>query len=213
MNKLEKLRKQYADNGLAREEVDADPIAQFNRWLEQACEADIPVPNAMSLATVSASHACSQRSVLMKHCDQHGFVFFTNHTSRKAEQIHENDAVSALFPWYPLHRQVIIEGHAERIDEHESRDYFHSRPRDAQLGACASKQSATLASRQILEERLSHITEKFLDREIPLPDFWGGYRIRPHRIEFWQGRTHRLHDRILYTRKDDSAWEIKRLYP
>lgn len=167
----------------------------------------------MLLATISGAPAPSQRSVLMKGFDEDGFVFFTNHGSRKAGQMRENDAVSAVFPWYALRRQVIIEGRVRRVGEAQSLEYFHSRPRDAQLGAWASRQSEALASRRVLEERMERISERFHDREIPLPAFWGGYRIRPHRIEFWQGRTHRLHDRILYARRDESAWEISRLFP
>ena len=219
--------------GLAGEGVEQDPLIQFGRWLEQAENAGIAEPNAMLLATVSGgvsseisgAPAPSQRSVLMKGFDEDGFVFFTNHGSRKARQMRENATVSAVFPWYALHRQVIIEGRVGRVGEAQSLEYFHSRPRDAQLGAWASRQSETLASRRVLEERMARISERFLDREIPLPAFWGGYRIRPHRIEFWQGQTHRLHDRILYTRRDKSAdgsadapvdtcpWEISRLFP
>ena len=215
--------------GPAGEGVEQDPLIQFGRWLEQAENAGIAEPNAMLLATVSSgisseisgAPAPSQRSVLMKGFDEDGFVFFTNHGSRKARQMRENAAVSAVFPWYALHRQVIIEGRVGRVGEAQSLEYFHSRPRDAQLGAWASRQSETLASRRVLEERMARISERFLDREVPLPAFWGGYRIRPHRIEFWQGQTHRLHDRILYTRRDKSAdgsadtcpWEISRLFP
>ena len=156
-----------------------------------------------------------KRSVLMKGFDARGFVFFTNHGSRKARQMARNAAVSALFPWYALHRQVLVEGVVERVDAAESRDYFHSRPRDAQLGAWASRQSEALASRRALESRMARTTARFDGAEVPLPEFWGGYRIRPHRIEFWQGRTHRLHDRILYTRDAVAAgaWKISRLYP
>ena len=208
-------REQYAAR-LARADVDGDPLVQFRRWLDDARAAGIAEPNAMSLATVSAppDNAPSQRNVLMKGVDENGFVFFTNHGSRKAGQMRHNSTVSALFPWYALHRQVIIEGNVRRVGEDESRAYFHSRPRDAQLGAWASRQSETLASRRELEERMTQITERFGDGEVPLPEFWGGYRIVPHRIEFWQGQTHRLHDRILYTRRDPVAgWEISRLYP
>ena len=213
MNKPEELYRQYSDAGLTRDAVDENPFTQFGRWLDQARDAAIAEPNAMALATVSACSAPSLRSVLMKSFDQDGFVFFTNHGSRKARQMRENDAVSAVFPWYALHRQVIIEGNVRRIGEDQTRAYFHSRPRDAQLGAWASRQSETLASRQVLEEQMARIATRFPEQEVPLPEFWGGYRIHPHRIEFWQGRTHRLHDRILYTRADQSGWEISRLSP
>ncbi len=213
VSEAEKLRAQYATAGLARDEVDQDPLAQFGHWLKQATEAGIIEPNAMVLATASKSCAPSQRSVLLKGFDKNGFVFFTNHGSRKARQMLDNDTVCALFPWYALHRQVIVEGHVRRIGEDESLEYFHSRPREAQLGAWASRQSETLTSRQLLEEHLAEITERFGGREIPLPEFWGGYQICPQRIEFWQGRPHRIHDRILYTRNRRSEWQVSRLYP
>ena len=212
----ETLRARYSAAGLTQDAVARDPFAQFRQWLEQARAADVWEPNAMVLATaawpesagaaaadpdqLAAAAAPSQRSVLMKGFDARGFVFFTNHGSRKARQMARNAAVSALFPWYALHRQVLVEGIVERVDAAESRDYFHSRPRDAQLGAWVSRQSEALASRRALESRMARTTARFDGAEVPLPDFWGGYRIRPHRIEFWQGRTHRLHDRILYTR-------------
>ncbi len=213
MPKAARLRAQYAAAGLSRADAEPDPLAQFHRWHRQAREADIVEVNAMLLATASASAAPSQRSVLMKAFDQDGLVFFTNHHSRKGEQMRENNAVSAVFPWYALHRQVLIEGHVERIGEAQSRAYFESRPRLAQLGAWVSRQSTTLASRRVLEARLARIDERFRDQPPPLPTFWGGYRIRPQRMEFWQGRPHRLHDRILYTRQPDSAWQISRLSP
>lgn len=225
MNKAEKLRAQYAEAGLARADVDPNPLVQFGRWLAQAGDAGIVEPNGMLLATVSGESSPSQRSVLLKGFDEAGFVFFTNHGSRKARQMRDNSAVSAVFPWYALHRQVIIEGAVHPIDEARSRAYFDSRSRNARLGAWASRQSEPLASRQVLEARMAEVAERFGDGEIPLPGFWGGYCISPRRMEFWQGRTHRLHDRILYTRRNGSnhgsangsangnAWEISRLFP
>ncbi|MGI9309909.1 MAG: pyridoxamine 5'-phosphate oxidase [bacterium] len=206
------LRARFSAIGLSRDSADADPLAQFDLWLAQAREAGVAEPNAMLLATVSSASAPSQRSVLMKTFDQRGVLFFTNHVSRKARQMRGNDAVSAVFPWYPLHRQVIVEGRVEPIGDGESRAYFQSRPRQAQLGAWASRQSEALESRRALEERLAAVAERFGDGEVPLPEFWGGYRIAPDRIEFWQGRDHRLHDRILYTRAAN-AWTITRLFP
>lgn len=213
MSEQKKLKEQYSTAGLDKESVDSDPTAQFKIWFKQACDAKIDEPNAMMLATLSAMPAPTQRTVLMKEFDQDGFVFFTNHHSRKGRDMAKNTSVSAVFPWYALHRQVIIEGVVERISEKESLAYFHSRPRAAQLGAWASQQSKVLESREVLEERLQHVTKEFADQDVPLPDFWGGYRICPHRFEFWQGREHRLHDRIVYMRHAQANWEITRLSP
>ena len=213
MNKLQKLREEYAGAGLTRDTVNQDPFEQFKLWFDQARDAGIPEPNAMSLATASITSAPSQRTVLIKDFDQNGFVFFTNHGSRKARQIQENAAVSALLPWYALQRQVKIEGHVGRISEDESRKYFYSRPRKSQVGAWASRQSEVLTSRHELDARFTRISEQFRGQEIPLPEFWGGYCIQPHWLEFLQGRTHRLHDRILYTRNEGSGWDISRLSP
>ena len=193
--------------------VQQDPLVQFTHWLNDAQQAGLPEPNAMVLSTATSVAAPSSRSVLLKEVDEIGLVFFTNYHSRKAQQIRENDAVCALFPWYALHRQVIIEGKVQSISAAQSATYFHSRPRLAQIGAWASRQSEPLASRQILEERIAQTTSRFAEGEIPLPEFWGGYRICPHRVEFWQGREHRLHDRILYLREKDSDWSVSRLFP
>ena len=197
---------------LTRDSVARDPFAQFGEWFAQAGEAGLPEPNAMVLATASAAGAPSQRNVLLKSFDRNGFVFFTNHASRKARQMAANNSVSAVFAWHGLHRQVHIEGEVGRVADAESRAYFASRPREAQLGARASRQSETLDSRKVLETRIATLTAQFADMQVPPPEFWGGYRIRPRRMEFWQGRRHRLHDRILYTRAGDE-WQISRLYP
>ena len=213
LHPLHLLRQQYSAAELTQASVAKDPVAQFKLWFEQAGEAGIEQPNAMLLATVSSGGAPSQRTVLMKGFDQHGFVLFTNHGSRKAQQMHANHAVCVVFPWYALQRQVLIEGNVERVDEQSSRDYFHTRPREAQVGAWASRQSEVLASKQVLSERVARITERFHRQEVPLPQFWGGYRICPQRFEFWQGRAHRLHDRILYLRQPPANWQISRLSP
>ena len=207
------IRKEYSSPVLTREMLDPDPIRQFGRWFDEACAAGLSEPNAMTLATVGAEGQPTLRTVLLKIFDQSGFVFFTNYGSRKARQITENQRVALLFPWVKLARQVAVTGLAEQISTVESARYFASRPRDSQLGAWISQQSSVLSSRQLLMNELAKIKAKFLSGEVPLPDFWGGYRVRPTTIEFWQGQTSRLHDRFLYTRLDDGAWTIERLAP
>ncbi|MFM8683678.1 MAG: pyridoxamine 5'-phosphate oxidase [Chthoniobacterales bacterium] len=205
------LRRNYTRDGLSRADLDPDPVGQFRRWFTQAVEAQIVEPNAMVLATTDGKRP-SARSVLLKAYDERGFVFFTNYESRKAQEIVSNDRVSLLFPWYPLERQVSILGRAERISTAESLAYFVSRPHGSRLGAWVSQQSAVINSRQLLEMKLEEIKRKFADREVPLPSFWGGFRVVPSEIEFWQGRENRLHDRFRYARSGD-AWNIARLAP
>lgn len=206
------LRKDYTNPVLTRDMLAPDPFQQFERWFDDACAAELPEPNAMTLATVGADGQPTLRTVLLKLFDRDGFVFFTNYSSRKAEQIKENRHVALLFPWIKLARQVAITGIAEKVSVAESARYFASRPRESQLGAWISKQSSVLTSRQMLMMELDKIKGKFLKGEIPLPDFWGGYRVRPVTIEFWQGQTSRLHDRFLYTRQGDT-WVVERLAP
>ena len=206
------LRKEYANPVLSRDMLAPDPFHQFERWFDEACKAELPEPNAMALATVGTDGQPTLRTVLLKLFDQNGFVFFTNYSSRKAEQIEENQHVALLFPWIKLARQVAITGIAEKVSTAESARYFASRPRESQLGAWISKQSSILNSRQLLMMELDKIKSKFLKGEIPLPDFWGGYRVRPVTVEFWQGQTSRLHDRFLY-RLTDNNWTIERLAP
>ncbi|MBV5318396.1 MAG: pyridoxamine 5'-phosphate oxidase [Desulfobulbaceae bacterium] len=207
------LRKEYNSPVLSREMLAPDPFRQFEQWFNDACHANLPEPNAMSLATVGADGQPTLRTVLLKLFDHNGFVFFTNYSSRKAQQIAGNQQVSLLFPWIKLARQVAITGIAEKISAAESARYFASRPRDSQLGAWISQQSSVLSSRQLLMMELDKIKAKFLKGEIPLPDFWGGYRVRPVSIEFWQGQTSRLHDRFLYSHQIDGSWTIERLAP
>lgn len=207
------LRRNYTQQGLDLQDLDADPFNQFSLWFEQACQADILEPNALVLATVAPSGQPFQRTVLLKYVDQNGFVFFTNYGSRKAQHIESNTQVSLLFPWYALERQLAIQGTAQRISPAESLKYFLSRPRGSQLGAWVSQQSSIISSRQLLEMQFEKIREKFLNQEIPLPDFWGGYRVHPTSFEFWQGRPNRLHDRFLYSREADATWIIARLSP
>ena len=207
------LRKEYANPVLTREMLDPDPYGQFERWFQETCNAGLSEPNAMTLATVGADGQPTLRTVLLKLFDRDGFVFYTNYGSRKAQQIAVNSRVALLFPWVKLARQVAITGVAEKVSLAESARYFASRPHESQLGAWISQQSAVLSSRQLLLNELEKIKARFKEGEVPLPDFWGGYRVRPASIEFWQGQTSRLHDRFLYTRQADASWTIERLAP
>ncbi len=208
---LLKLRHEFSSHGISSADLDVNPFVQFKIWMQQAFDAELTLPNAMSLATSDANGA-SIRTVLLKTFDEKGFVFFTNYNSRKSKQISNNPKAALLFPWLDLERQVKISGTVKKIPTLESIKYFSSRPRDSQLGAWASAQSSILDSRKVLLSELNKMHRKFNNREIPLPDFWGGYRLVPDSIEFWQGRENRLHDRFIYTRKED-AWGIKRLAP
>jgi len=206
------FRAQAMAAGLDLPELDPDPIVQFERWYRQTIDTKLPEPNAMSLATVDADGQPSLRTVLLKLYDARGFVFFTNYHSRKARQIDGNDRVALLFPWVALARQVKVLGHASRIPTAESLKYFSTRPRGSQIGAWSSAQSEVITSRSLLEQQVEKIKRKFANSDVPLPDFWGGYRIVPDSIEFWQGRDSRLHDRFRYTRNND-GWHIERLAP
>ncbi len=194
-------------------DLDQNPFRQFENWYQAASKAELHEPNAMSLATVSAGGAPSLRTVLLKVWDENGFVFFTNHGSRKARDISENSNVALLFYWAPLHRQIRIEGTAQKVSTVESMKYFVTRPRGSQLGAWCSEQSSTISSRAVLLAKLSEIKHKFQDGEIPLPSFWGGFRVVPTRFEFWQAGDDRLHDRFVYEPASDNAWSIQRLAP
>ena len=209
---LADFRKEYSARGMKREDMDADPVAQFATWFSQATELGVHEPNAMTLATVDATGMPYQRTVLLKYFDSDGFVFFTNYQSRKAKQLEQNPRASLLFPWITLERQVIVQGTAEKISTAESLKYFSSRPRESQIGAWVSNQSEVITSRKFLMQKLAEIGVKFSKGEVPLPSFWGGYRVKPQMIEFWQGGPARLHDRFLYSRTD-GAWNIDRLAP
>lgn len=210
---LSELRKNYTKAGLSEEDLDEDPIKQFELWFNQAIEMKLEEPNAMSLATSSKDLNVTVRTVLLKMFDKRGFVFFTNYESVKSKQIEENPNVAAVFPWIPLERQVIITGIAEKISTAESLKYFSTRPRGSQMGAWISQQSSVITSRKLLEMKFDEIKRKFSDKEIPLPSFWGGYRIITKTIEFWQGRPNRLHDRFKYALQDNESWKIERLAP
>jgi pyridoxamine 5'-phosphate oxidase len=209
---IEKLRFEYGNTPLLEEELHPDPIEQFRLWLGEAIDSQIPEPNGMVLATVSSAGRPTSRTVLLKHFDSHGFCFYTNYLSRKGEHLALTPYGSLTFWWREVFRQVHLEGKIVKTKRSESIHYFHKRPRGAQLASIASSQSAPLASRYELEEAYLRLQKKYRGKEIPCPKHWGGYRLIPERIEFWQGRANRLHDRFLYV-KIDSFWIISRLSP
>lgn len=211
--KLEDFRREYTQAGLDRDDLADNPLVQFAQWMEQTIKSGIPDPNAMTVATVDASGQPSQRIVLLKHLDEQGFVFYTNLNSRKAQELKQNPKISLHFPWFFLERQVKVCGVAQQLSTAEVLKYFVSRPRESQLGAWASQQSKPILSRVLLMQQFEAMKHKFAKGEIPLPDFWGGFRIKPHQIEFWQGGPHRLHDRFQYNLQADNTWAIERLEP
>ena len=208
---LTNLRKEFRQTGLNRSELDSDPFKQFSLWFSQAIKVGIVEPSAMSLATADESEI-GIRTVLLKHFDDKGFVFFTNYSSKKSQQIEVKPQAALLFSWLDLDRQVKIVGSVEMVTTLESIKYFASRAKDSQLGAWASQQSATISSRSLLVSQFESMKNKFSKGEVPLPDFWGGYRVIPQSIEFWQGRESRLHDRFIYQRSE-TGWSINRLSP
>jgi pyridoxamine 5'-phosphate oxidase len=207
------IRSEYTRGELDVDQLKPSPFDQFALWFAQAMEAKVIEPNAMSLATTGADQRPLVRTVLMKSYDERGFVFFTNLESRKARQMAENASVSLLFPWLALERQVIISGSVEKVSTAETLAYFVTRPRGSQLGAWVSAQSSIITTRSLLEQKWEEMKRKFAEGAVPLPSFWGGYRVMPREIEFWQGRPSRLHDRFLYTRQPDGSWRIDRLAP
>ena len=209
----ETLQQDFSGAPLRRDSLEADPLKQFQSWFKYALESDYPAPNAVSLATSSSNGEPSVRTVLVKQFDTEGFVFYTNYNSTKAKQIEQSTSVSLLFPWVQLGRQVIITGPAQQISREASARYFHSRSRGSQLSAWASQQSHPVDSRPELEGALREIERRFSSGVVPLPDFWGGYRIHALTYEFWQSRPDRLHDRFRYTRGVNNDWGITRLSP
>ncbi len=207
------LRKEYIRGGLKEDDAHPDPIEQFRKWFEEALAANLHEPNAMTLATTSSDGRPSARVVLLKGYDERGFVFYTNHEGRKGRELEENPYCALVFYWGELERQVRVEGRASRVSAEESDEYYWSRPRGSRLSAWASKQSRPIAGRDALEERLRELEDEYEGREVPRPPFWGGYRVEPEAIEFWQGRENRLHDRIVYRRVSGGGWETQRLQP
>lgn len=208
------LRREYSLRVLRKRDADPDPFRQFACWLREAVEAEVPEPNAMSLATIAADGEPSSRIVLLKGVDDHGFLFFTNYESRKGRELAGNPRSALNFYWAELERQVCITGRVEKTSREQSEAYFHARPEGSQLGAWASAQSEVVPNREAIEEKLREVTERFASGGIPCPPWWGGYRVIPRVIEFWQGGAKRLHDRLRYTRQETGGtWRIERLSP
>jgi pyridoxamine 5'-phosphate oxidase len=206
------FRHEYIGEGLRRNELDPDPIEQFHKWFSAAIKAGIHDANSMTLATCVGDKPFA-RIVLLKHFDERGFVFFTNYTSDKGRQLEKNPNVALVMYWMEVERQIRIEGKVEKTSREESEEYFHSRPSGAQFGAWASQQSTVIGARRVLSARLEEMKQRFAQGPVPLPPNWGGYRVTPERIEFWQGRVDRLHDRFRYTLQRDGSWSIDRLAP
>jgi len=209
---LAELRKEYSLAGLVEKDLAKDPYRQFEKWFHEAEAAKLTEPNAMILATAGKDGRPSARTVLLKGFDGRGFMFFTNYESRKGRELEGNPHASLVFPWLPLERQVIIEGSVTKVSREESDAYFHSRPRASQIAAWGSPQSTLISSRAVLEESVKALEEKYAGREVPLPPHWGGWRVSPATVEFWQGRRSRLHDRLRYRRQKDE-WIVERIAP
>ena len=210
---LRAVREDYALAGLSQEEAGDDPFVLLRRWMDDAIEADLFDPTAMVVSTVGADGRPSSRMVLCKGFDETGLVFFTNQQSRKGQELATHPDCALLFPWHPLQRQVRIEGTASQVSDQENDDYHASRPRPSQLGAAASPQSQRVESRAALDERLHTLEQEYAGQDVPRPPYWGGYRVAPTYLEFWQGRKGRLHDRVVFEKRPDGTWERYRLAP
>lgn len=207
------IRREYNQGGLRRKDLPENPVQFFEHWLKQAIDANLADPTAMTVATVDENGQPFQRIVLLKHVDDQGFVFYTNLGSRKAKQLSHNAKISLHFPWHPLERQVHITGTAEKLGKLEVMKYFLSRPKESQLAAWASRQSERITARTALESKYMELKQQYEKGEVPVPTFWGGFRVKPTSFEFWQGGEHRLHDRFIYQEENDGKWEIERLAP
>jgi len=210
---LADLRRDYSLSGLSEKDLARDPFRQFEQWFQEAEAAKLPEPNAMICSLANRSGEPSSRTVLLKGLDGSGFVFYSNYESRKGRELAENPRASLLFPWIAQERQVIVEGSVARLSREESDAYFHSRPHASQLAAWASPQSSVIVGRNVLEEAFKTLEKKYAGQEIPMPPYWGGYRVKPDSVEFWQGRHGRLHDRLRYRREQNGDWAVDRLAP
>jgi len=210
---LADLRKDYSLAGLAEKDLARDPFRQFEKWFQEAEAAKIPEPNAMTLATAARDGRPSVRTVLLKGVDGRGFVFYTNYESRKGRELEANPRAALLFPWIALERQVVIEGPVAKVSPEESEAYFHSRPLASQFSAWVSQQSSVIPGRKVLDDSMKELEKKYAGQPVPLPRNWGGYRLAPETVEFWQGRRSRLHDRLRYRRDNDGGWTVERLAP
>ena len=210
---MDKLRREYTDAGLNERDLEANPFKQFEKWFQDAVEAKIDLPDAMTLATATKDGIPSARIVLLRGHDERGFVFYTDYESQKGEELAENPNAALVFYWRELDRQVRITGQVGKVSRENSNNYFQSRPVGSRLAALASKQSEVIPDRTVLEDRFNQLAEQYQNKEIPLPSEWGGYRLSPNIIEFWSGRPSRLHDRLRYTRQPDNGWRIERISP
>ncbi|MDQ2936982.1 MAG: pyridoxamine 5'-phosphate oxidase [Acidobacteriota bacterium] len=210
---MSETRNEQTAEDLDEKTADRDPLKLFRRWFDDAIASGSRLPDAMTLATATRDGKPSARMVLLKHADEQGFVFYTNYLSQKARELDDNPRAALVLYWVQLDRQVRVEGEVERISPAESDEYFETRPRESQIGALASPQSEVIESREILEKRYAELDDFYRDRSVKRPAHWGGYRLKPERIEFWQNRLGRLHDRILYERQPDRGWSTKRLAP
>jgi len=210
---IQNLRTDYSVQSLSEEDVLPNPFLQFEKWFKEALNAEVIEPNAMTIATASTNGVPTARIVLLKEFTLEGFVFYTNYNSNKGKELASNPYAALVFFWADLERQVRIEGVVEKISEEESSSYFYSRPKGSQLGAITSPQSESIPNRKFLEDKLKALEEEYTIKNIRKPEYWGGYRVIPNRIEFWQGRSSRLHDRIVYTQNQDQSWKFERLAP